>query len=214
MFEITLLGIHSFEAFLIASILLNLLPGPDTFYILGRSMAQGRSVGLASALGISTGAIGHTLAAAIGLSAIIIASPLAFMVCKLVGAMYLIFLGIKMFLQSKQPQNMRNAYSNSHFFQAFKQGFFTNMLNPKVALFFLAFLPQFITKDADNHFLGFLALGLTFVVTSTLWGVLLAFSSSALSNTLRRNPKYLEYLNKITGTLLIGLGIRLAFDKP
>lgn len=206
-------GIQNFEAFIVASIMLNLLPGPDNFYILGRSLAQGRNVGIASALGISTGAIFHTLAAAIGLSALILASPTAFLTVKLLGAAYLVFLGGKMFLNSRKNIDDIKSLSGSSFSAAFRQGLVTNAFNPKVALFFLAFLPQFIAKDVDSNFFGFIVLGFTFVATSTIWGFLLAYSSAAISKRLRNNPKYLEYLNKITGTLLIGLGVRLVVSR-
>ena len=206
-------GIQNFEAFIVASIMLNLLPGPDNFYILGRSLAQGRNVGIASALGISAGAIFHTLAAAIGLSALIVASPTAFLTVKLLGAAYLVFLGGKMFLNSWKSIDDIKSLSGSSFSAAFRQGLVTNAFNPKVALFFLAFLPQFIAKDVESNFFGFIVLGFTFVATSTIWGFLLAYSSAAISKKLRDNPKYLEYINKITGTLLIGLGVRLVVNR-
>lgn len=206
-------GIQNFEAFLAASIMLNLIPGPDTFYILGRSLSQGRMTGIASALGVSGGAVCHTLAAAIGLSALINASPTAFWVVKLLGAAYLLYLGVQMIKHSKVAFHSVATGPNRQFFSVFKQGVLTNALNPKVALFFLAFLPQFIDANTGSPFFSFIILGMTFVVTSTVWGFCLAFLSSTISQKLRENPRYLEYLNKMTGTLLIGLGIRLALDK-
>ncbi|MBY6193733.1 LysE family translocator [Marinobacter hydrocarbonoclasticus] len=205
-----MIGIENFGAFLIASIALNLVPGPDTFYILGRSLAQGRGVGVASSLGISAGALVHTFAAAIGLSALLTASATAFLAIKLLGAAYLVYLGLSMIFKKATQIPGDNKLSNDGVGPAFRQGLITNTLNPKVALFFLAFLPQFIAQDADSHLLGFVSLGLTFVVTSTVWGIVLAWSSAALSGGLRRNPRYLVYLNKVTGTLLVGLGVRLA----
>lgn len=208
-----MLGIQSFETFLVASIILNLIPGPDTFYILGRSLAQGRSVGVASALGISGGALVHTFAAAFGLSALITASATAFMIVKLAGAAYLIYLGIKMILNSKSSPLEQTSFETTGAFSAFKQGLVTNTLNPKVAMFFLAFLPQFISEDANSPLVSFLALGATFVTTSTIWCVLLAWSAAIFSKNLREKPNYLSALNKGTGILFVGLGTKLAMDK-
>ncbi len=206
-------GIQNFELFLAASIALNLVPGPDTFYILGRSVAQGRSVGIASALGISGGAFVHTFSAALGLSALIATSATAFLVVKFAGAVYLVYLGVRMFFSRASASSMPAAFHTSGFLAAFKQGMITNILNPKVALFFLAFLPQFIIPDSPSRFTAFMLLGSCFVVTSTMWCLSLAGFSSALGRNLRSNPKYLQYLNRITGALLVALGIRLATVK-
>lgn len=163
-------GIHDFTVFLLTGIVLNLTPGPDTFYILGRSIAQGRGAGVASALGISAGALVHTFAAALGLSAIIAASATAFLAVKLAGAAYLIFLGARMLFSRRSAAGAIPAtFSTSGFLAIFRQGLVTNVLNPKVALFFLAFMPQFIAADSTNKFAAFLVLGLCFVVTGTLW---------------------------------------------
>jgi len=133
-------GIHDFPLFLASGILLNLTPGPDTAYILGRSIAQGRPAGIASAFGIMIGSIFHTCAAALGLSAVLATSAWAFTAIKLIGGGYLVFLGIKMILERREqfhvPSNFRRSSSRA----AFRQGVLTNVLNPKVALFFLAFL--------------------------------------------------------------------------
>lgn len=201
-------GIHNFEAFLIASILLNMVPGSDTFYVLGRSIAQGRRIGIASVFGISAGALFHTAMAAIGLSAIVTASATAFLIIKLIGAIYLIYLGIKMFFLNSHELINSSSFSSSG--SAFKQGFLTNALNPKIAMFFIAFLPQFVSPDAESKMVSFLVLGLTFVVSSTIWGLGLAWFSATISSKLRENPNYLNYLNKIAGTILVGIGVRLA----
>src|SRR6476659_1322301 len=137
-------GIHDFGLFLVAGILLNLTPGPDTLYILGRSVAQGREAGIASAFGISLGSIFHTCAAALGLSAILATSALAFSAIKLLGGAYLVFLGVKMLLDRRKRLSLPAHFRWSTTAAAFRQGVLTNILNPKVALFFLAFLPQFI----------------------------------------------------------------------
>lgn len=152
-------GIHDFSLFLAAGILLNLTPGPDTVYILGRSIAQGRDAGVASALGICAGSIFHTSAAALGLSAILATSALAFGAIKLLGGAYLIFLGFKMILDRRKHLSLPSNFRRRTTAAAFRQGVLTNILNPKVALFFLAFLPQFIDPASKTKVLAFLVLG-------------------------------------------------------
>jgi Putative threonine efflux protein len=206
-------GIHDFGLFLAAGILLNLTPGPDTVYILGRSIAQGREAGIASALGISLGSIFHTCAAALGLSAILATSVVAFGAVKLLGGAYLVFLGIKMLLDRRKrlslPGNFRRPTSTA----AFRQGVVTNVLNPKVVLFFLAFLPQFIDPASNAKVLAFLTLGITFVMTGTIWCLILASFASAFSERLRANETIGQWLNRGAGALFVFLGLRLATTK-
>jgi threonine/homoserine/homoserine lactone efflux protein len=206
-------GIHDFGLFLAAAILLNLTPGPDTAYILGRSIAQGGEAGIASALGISAGTILHTSAAALGLSAILATSAVAFGIIKLVGGAYLIFLGLKMILERSDQLSLPSNFRRRTSIAAFRQGVLTNVLNPKVALFFLAFLPQFIDPASNTKVLAFLALGLTFVTTGTIWCLILAWFASAFSERLRANKTIGQWLNRAAGTLFIFLGLRLATTK-
>jgi RhtB (resistance to homoserine/threonine) family protein len=206
-------GIHDFGLFLAAGILLNLTPGPDTAYILGRSIAQGREAGVASALGISLGSIFHTCAAALGLSAILATSALAFGAIKLLGGAYLIFLGIKMLLDRRKQLSLPSNFHRRTTMAAFRQGVLTNVLNPKVALFFLAFLPQFIDPAANMKIAAFIVLGLTFVTTGTIWCLVLAWFASILSERLRNNETISQWLNRTAGALFVFLGIRLATTK-
>ena len=206
-------GIHDFGLFLAAGILLNLTPGPDTAYILGRSIAQGREAGIASALGICVGSIFHTCAAALGLSAILATSALAFVAIKLLGGAYLIFLGIKMLLDRRKHLSLPTNFRRRTTAAAFRQGVFTNILNPKVALFFLAFLPQFIDLASNMKVLAFLALGLTFVTTGTIWCLVLAWFASVFSERLRGNETIEQWLNRAAGALFLLLGVRLATTK-
>src|ERR1700719_1317789 len=171
-------GIHDFGLFLAAGILLNLTPGPDTVYILGRSVAQGREAGIASALGICVGSIFHTCAAALGLSAILATSALAFGAVKLLGGAYLIFLGTKKILDRRKHLSLPSNFRRRTTTAAFRQGIFTNILNPKVALFFLAFLPQFIDRSSNSKVLAFLVLGFTFITTGAIWCLILAWFAS------------------------------------
>ena len=206
-------GIHDFGVFLATGIILNLTPGPDTFYILGRSMAQGRSAGVASALGISAGSLVHTLAAALGLSALIAASATAFLVVKLAGAAYLVYLGARMLFGRVASTAIPADFTSSGFFAVFRQGLLTNVLNPKVALFFLAFMPQFIAADSSSKFAAFIILGSCFVVTGTLWCLCLAWLSSLLGDRLRGSTTFAEILNRTAGALFVFLGVRLATTK-
>lgn len=203
-------GIHDFALFLTTGILLNLAPGPDTVYILGRSIAHGRRAGVASALGISVGSVFHTCAAALGLSAFLATSAWAFTAVKLAGAAYLIFLGVRALLERTHDLSLPAHFKRKGAAAAFRQGILTNILNPKVALFFLAFLPQFIDSAAPSKTLAFLILGLTFVTTGTAWCLILAWFSSAFSARLRGNATVAALLNRAVGSLFIFLGLRLA----
>jgi RhtB (resistance to homoserine/threonine) family protein len=206
-------GIHDFGLFLAAGVLLNLTPGPDTVYILGRSIAQGRDAGVASALGICVGSIFHTTAAALGLSAILATSALAFGAVKLIGGAYLIFLGAKMLLDRRKQLSLPSSFRQRTTLAAFRQGILTNILNPKVALFFLAFLPQFIDPASDTKVVAFIALGLTFVTTGTMWCLVLAWFASAFSQRMRTNETIAQWLNRTAGALFVFLGLRLATTK-
>lgn len=203
-------GIHDFALFITTGILLNLTPGPDTLYILGRSVAHGRRAGVASAFGISIGSVFHTCAAALGLSAVLATSAWAFMFVKLAGAAYLIFLGVRALLENQHELAMPADFKRRGAAAAFRQGIVTNILNPKVALFFLAFLPQFIDANAPSKTIAFVVLGLTFVTTGTIWCLVLAWFSSAFSARLRANPTMTDLLNRAVGSLFIFLGLRLA----
>ncbi|HEX8013565.1 MAG TPA: LysE family translocator [Casimicrobiaceae bacterium] len=208
-----MLGIHDYALFVLAGVLLNLAPGQDTFYILGSSIAQGRRIGVASALGISAGCVVHTLAAAAGLSAILATSAAAFTVVKLAGAAYLIYLGIRYLnapaqhFSSPEPAVARGAG------KAFRQGVLTNVLNPKVALFFLAFLPQFIDPDSPSKIAAFLALGLTFVATGTVWCLVLALAAASVRRFFVARPRAYTRLSQAVGTLFVLLGLRLAVSE-
>jgi threonine/homoserine/homoserine lactone efflux protein len=202
--------IHDFALFVTTGILLNLTPGPDTLYILGRSIAHGRRAGVASALGISVGSVFHTGAAALGLSAVLATSAWAFTIVKLAGAAYLIFLGVRALLERRPELSVPAHFKQRGAAAAFRQGILTNILNPKVALFFLAFLPQFIDAAAPSKTIAFIVLGLTFVTTGTTWCLILAWFSSAFSARLRESPIVTALLNRAVGSLFVFLGLRLA----
>ncbi len=207
-------GIINFGAFIVAGILLNLTPGADTMYILGRSISQGKKSGIVSALGIASGALVHCLFAAMGLSILLAESAMAFTIVKYTGAVYLMFLGSKALLsKSSTIALLEENDSKQNLVKIYASGILTNVLNPKVALFFLAFLPQFIDPNYTATFLPFLILGLTFVATGTMWCLLLAIFSAKLATQIRKRPKIKSWLDKSTGVLFILIGIQLALNK-
>jgi RhtB (resistance to homoserine/threonine) family protein len=207
-------GILHFETFLLTGILLNITPGNDTIFILSRSIAQGRRAGIVSALGIGTGTLVHTLLAAFGLSIIISESILLFNIIKYAGAAYIIYIGLKMlFGKSQLNTDISASDESANYFKIYRDGIITNVLNPKVALFFIAFLPQFIDPGLKNTILPFLTLGLTFITTGTIWCLILAVFASALFIKLKGNKRISDYINKFCGITLIGLGIKVALTK-
>jgi RhtB (resistance to homoserine/threonine) family protein len=207
-------GIINFETFLIAGLILNLTPGADTMYILGRSISQGKKAGILSALGISTGSIFHIIFATLGLSIILAKSAIAFEIVKYLGAAYLIFLGLKaIFKKTNVKFELDKENKITDYKKIYVSGILTNILNPKVALFFLAFLPQFIDPNYVKSSLPFLILGITFLTTGTIWCLILALFSSKISNRIRKNYRIKKWLDKITGGIFIALGLKLALTK-
>lgn len=214
-------GIENYLGFVLAAILLNLTPGSDSMYIITRSISQGQTAGFYSVLGIISGILIHTLLAALGLSVLLANSPTAFMIVKYIGASYLCYLGVKMLMSKQQPLIGASLQENGKpssaktldYWQIYKQGVLTNTFNPKVALFFLAFFPQFINPNYANSMVSFIILGLTFAVTGFIWCLCLALLASKFSEKLRENPAIESILNKISGVVFIGLGIKLLTEK-
>ncbi|KZE30052.1 LysE family translocator [Crenobacter luteus] len=203
-------GIQHFGAFVAASVMLNLIPGPDTLFIVGQSVARGRRAGVLSALGIGAGALSHTALAAAGLSAVLATSALAFEAVKLAGALYLVWLGVQSFRAGRATSAGPAEAVALSSAALFRQAWLTNLLNPKVALFFLAFLPQFVAPGAGGA--PFVLLGLTFVVTGTLWGLALALSAARLGALLRGGAAS-AWLNRACGALFVGLGVQLLLSR-
>lgn len=208
-----MLGIHHYWLFVATGVLLNLTPGQDTLYIVGSSIAHGRRLGLASALGIGTGCIVHTLAAAIGLSAVLATSATAFTVVKLAGAAYLIYLGIRTLVAPPAAIAPAQPSAAASAALAFRRGVLTNVLNPKVALFFLALLPQFIDADSPTKIGAFLALGFTFVATGTVWCLILAVIAARVRGFFATHPRALTHITRASGALFVFLGLRLAASE-
>ena len=212
--DLHIVGIENFMVFLGAGILLNLYPGPDTLYIVGRSISQGRVAGILAVLGISTGAVFHTMVGAFGFSAFLATSAHAFLLIKYLGAAYLLFQGLKIiFGKGKNQMPTPGSDQPFKYFQVYRQGAITNILNPKVALFFLAFIPQFIAVTSPNKTLSFICLGLVFITTGTTWCLIVAVFSAFISKKLRSNPMISKWLLKINGILYVYLGVRLAMSE-
>lgn len=207
-------GIENYIGFIIAGLMLNITPGSDTMYILTRSISQGTKAGVYSVLGISTGGLIHTIFASFGLSVILAKSALAFMIVKYVGVGYLVYLGIRMIIEKNNFfDNNSQKFESTDLAKIYRQGVLTNILNPKVALFFLAFMPQFINPEIAHGTIPFLLLGLTFVTTGTLWCLFLAYSSSLVTKTLRNNSQIAKFMQKVSGLVYIGLGLRILLKR-
>lgn len=207
-------GIENFWLFVISGIVLNILPGPDSLYIIGRSATQGFRAGSAAAFGIGSGTLVHILAAAFGLSAILATSATAFTVVKIIGCAYLCYMGLSMLFSKGKNHRVKSvAISETPLKKVFYQGFLTNVLNPKVALFFLAFVPQFISVDAPNKALAFVLLGLVFNINGMIWCHFLAWSSSSLSMKIKQNEMVTKWLTRLTGGLFAYFGIKLALSE-
>jgi threonine/homoserine/homoserine lactone efflux protein len=206
------LGTHDLWLFVLSGLLLNITPGPDTLYIIGRSSTQGWRAGAVAALGISAGTLVHICAAALGLSAILAASATAFTVVKFIGAAYLLYVGIVLIRSANSVQASPSTVvpRSATIRGIFIQGFLTNVLNPKVALFFLAFLPQFVDPEANSKPLAFLFLGAIFDVNGTVWNLLVAWSTARLSGSLAPNAAFKRWFNRCVGGVFIFIGIRLA----
>lgn len=207
-------GIQDLPLYLISCILLNLTPGQDTLYIVGRSVAQGRKAGLVSAFGIMSGVLMHTLLAVLGLSVILATSALAFGIVKYIGAGYLIWIGVGFIRNKSHPAQIPDTGTRSFkIWKTYRQGMLTNLLNPKVALFFLSFLPQFVSPQTELAFGTFTALGLLFFTTGSIWCLILVYGSSWLAVKFRANAQMGGALKKLTGGLFVALGIKLAFSR-
>lgn len=216
-----MLGILDLPLFIVSGILLNIAPGPDSLLIVTRSTQSGWRAGSAAALGIGTGTLVHIMAAALGLSALLVASSTAFTVVKLIGAAYLVYAGVQLLWHSrKQKLTVTQSITvtltpteNVSLRRVFAQGFLTNVLNPKVAVFFLAFVPQFIAPDSNNKTLAFIILGGIFNFNGMLWCHFLAFSAAYARHKVQINKKLSLWLNRCIGTLFVSFGIKLALSK-
>jgi threonine/homoserine/homoserine lactone efflux protein len=203
---------HNLLIYLMSVLAVALFPGPDMIYIISQSVGKGKRFGFAAALGISLGCFVHIFAVTFGLSSLIFKSSLAFVIIKYLGAIYLLYIGLSSLLKKKSALlDQVNVSHLASWKKSFMQGLLTNVLNPKVALFFLAFLPQFI-EPSTNYSIGLqmLILGLIFNFLGTTVNILVALFFGAIKNWLSNHASALKLQEKITGVILIGLGLRLA----
>ena len=209
-----MLGIHDLPLFIISGLLLNIMPGPDSLLIMTRSATQGWRAGCAAALGIGSGTLVHIFAAALGLSAVLATSSTAFTVVKLIGAAYILYMAVGLLRSRKQSGAVAAPVLPALPYRTiFGQGFLTNVLNPKVAIFFLAFVPQFISADAPNKALAFIVLGCIFNFNGMLWCGALALTTAKASERIKLNPAVSLWLNRVTGGLFVWLGVKLALSR-
>ncbi len=206
-------GIHDLPLFIISGLLLNIMPGPDSLLIMTRSATQGARAGLATAAGIGAGTMVHVFAAAIGLSAILSTSATAFMVVKYIGAAYILWMAFGLLRSKRREPAAAVVAPPLPYRTIFAQGFLTNVLNPKVALFFLAFVPQFIDAAAPSKAVAFIVLGCIFNLNGMLWCAALALFTAHASARIKVNPTVSLWLNRATGGLFVWLGIKLALSK-
>lgn len=206
-------NIDNFYVFLTVSILINLSPGPDMIYTAARSLSQGIKAGIYSALGIFVGCMFHITAAVFGLSKIIEESVLLFSIIKYAGAAYLIYLGIRSFLAKRKTKKEIESLPTMTNRRIFLQGMLTNILNPKVAIFFLSFLPQFIDPQSNYLKEQIAFLGLWFDLQGTVALILVACTVGTFKNILQKNTAIWNWQEKVTGLILIGLGAKMFFAK-
>ncbi|ORM65479.1 lysine transporter LysE [Pantoea rodasii] len=212
-----MLDIIHFPLFLASVFLLCITPGPDLAYVVGQSMANGRRSGVISASGVALGSCTHALASAIGLTALITASPALFTVIKYVGAAYLVYLGSKMIWDTfiaKKPESCDNIDApRTNTRSLLVRGFITSITNPKVLLFFISFFPQFVVVTGEHHASSFLLLGLTYAVIGLITDVAFALLAGGAASAVSRNATLQKMLDRIVGINFIGLGIRLAMTR-
>ena len=211
------LGIVHPGIFCAAVLLLNLTPGPDTAFIVGQSIAHGRRAGLMSVLGISAGCVVHTIALALGLSAILAASASAFTLIKIAGALYLTFLGLRMIVGSMRKPAIvptvalvESSAPRPSSRRTFMQGFVTNVLNPKVVLFFLSFFPQFVGASSPSKAVAFFVLGAVMIVISTVYNGIVAWLAGSITRRVRGAPRFKVWLDRSIGAAFVALGARIA----
>jgi threonine/homoserine/homoserine lactone efflux protein len=207
------MGIQNFWVFAFATLVLNLTPGNDMIYVATRSLGNGVRTGIISGLGISIGILFHTIAAVLGLSILIAQSQLAFIFIKIAGAGYLIYLGCKSFFSKSDSANELIKAKKATDMQALKQGIITCVLNPKVGIFFLAFLPQFANPASSFFHLQLLLLGFWFIFSGTVVNIFVAIMFGKMGSKFLNKPGYWKWQGKITGLILVGLGLKVLFTK-
>jgi threonine/homoserine/homoserine lactone efflux protein len=198
--------------FVVASLVLIITPGQDMILVMSRSIAQGAAAGVATAAGVSVGLVGHTILATLGLGAILRTSEWLFLALKLVGAAYLLYLGLQL-LRTRSHELAVASGAPRSLMRLFFDGALSNVTNPKIAVFYFAFLPQFVLPGASHPTLSVFVLGLLFAGLTFLVKGPVGMGAGLLSGWLRRHPSALTYLYRTSGAVLVGLGIKLAFER-
>nr|WP_233149115.1 LysE family translocator [Shimwellia pseudoproteus] len=212
------MDITHFGLFALSVLLLSITPGPDMAYVVGQSVVNGRRAGLISATGVAIGSCTHAVASAIGLTALITASPLMFAIVKYLGVAYLIYLGGRMLLATFGSPNTAASETPAIKPQArpgslLSKGFITTLTNPKVLLFFISFFPQFVMPNGEHHALSFLVLGLTYALIAFMTDATFALLAGSAAGAVSQNRRLQKCLDRIVGTTFIALGIRLALTR-
>ncbi|WHY73809.1 LysE family translocator [Fictibacillus enclensis] len=202
----------SILSFLAAAIVLTIMPGPDNLFVLAQSIAKGKKAGISTALGLCTGLIVHISAVTAGLSAVIYQSAVVFSIIKYAGAAYLLFLAYKSFREKDSPFNLTGA-DTLNYSALYKRGIIMNLLNPKVSLFFLAFLPQFVNYHSGHVSLQMLTYGILFLLQALLLFTLISIFAEKTGSFIRKNPRVSSKINLIQGSLFTVIGLKIAFSQ-
>ncbi|GEQ85001.1 lysine transporter LysE [Patiriisocius marinistellae] len=209
-----MLGVENFITFAITALFFIMTPGMDTIFILNKSIGQGRKSGINAAIGLNVGVLTHTFFSALGLTVIIAKSAIAFTLVKYIGAAFIVYLGVMKLvntsglLEVNDENNLKKTAKND-----FWSGFFTNSLNPKVALFFLALFPKFITHSKLEDPIPFILLGITYALIGVIWYLILTLFASTFSEKIKSNPNVGLWINRFSGCIFILLGLQIAFGK-
>ncbi|MGI9535635.1 MAG: LysE family translocator [Desulfocapsaceae bacterium] len=199
---------ESLPLFIIASAILIVTPGPDLMYVLTRGISGGKQFGVVSAIGVTAGILVHTLAAALGLAVLLKTSAIGFLVVKTAGGVYLIYLGYQM-IRNRGSIDLTGVGTRINTKKCFLQGFLSNVLNPKVALFFVTFLPQFVSLESSNHSLYMAGLGLLFALMTVVFLMLLGIFAGQIGSWLQQKKQVASHINSAAGSALVFLGLCL-----
>lgn len=212
-----MLDLNGFWLFVVSVFLLSVTPGPDMAYVVGQSLANGRRAGVISAAGVALGSCTHALFSVVGLTALIAASPFLFTVVKYAGAAYLVYLGCQLIRDSFRKKAADNGQSeikrDATLYGLLSKGFITTLTNPKVLLFFVSFFPQFVVPGGDHYTASLLVLGLAYTLVAFFTDATFAILAGSAAGAVSRNGVVQSWLDRVVGSLFIGLGVRLALVR-